>query len=83
MSLNLKRQTIQQRILTLLDKLPTETLVVIEQIVQLLYRQLRPTDKTVQNDEASRTASMADMFELGHENVNTKLGVNGHDTNIY
>jgi hypothetical protein len=45
MSINIQRTTIQQQILTLLDRLPIETLVVIERIVRLLYDRL-PESKT-------------------------------------
>ncbi|MDM8527845.1 hypothetical protein QUF58_06465 [Anaerolineales bacterium HSG24] len=79
MSLNLKRQTIQQRIVTLLDKLPTEALLVIEQVTQLLYRQLVPVD----NDESVSLRSestgavslmaMAGMFESGHDDTSENV----------
>ncbi|MDM8532951.1 hypothetical protein QUF63_17440 [Anaerolineales bacterium HSG25] len=83
MSLNLKRQTIQQRIVTLLDKLPTEALLVIEQVTQLLYRQLVPVDNKMFNDESVSLRSeptgavslmaMAGMFESGHDDTSENV----------
>jgi hypothetical protein len=44
MNLNIEQQTVYQRILTLLDKLPLKTLLIVEQLLQLFYEQSSQTD---------------------------------------